>query len=97
MKTFDTDVFTDILAGRRGYPQRVQLIPVADQSIPIVVAEEMLRGELSMIRRCEQNPKADLTQAYDYLEDPFLTSVQPQSFVTRMVLTLSSSPGRPLK
>lgn len=69
MKTFDTDVFTDILAGRRGYPQRVQLIPVSDQSIPIVVAEEMLRGELNMIRRCEQNPKADLAKAYDYLEE----------------------------
>lgn len=53
MKVFDTDVLTDILRGVPAVVQRGALIPPEKQAIPIVVAEEILRGRLNAIRQAE--------------------------------------------
>jgi hypothetical protein len=39
MIAFDTDVFTETLAGEPVYVQRVEAIPREAQSVPIVVVE----------------------------------------------------------
>jgi tRNA(fMet)-specific endonuclease VapC len=68
MIAFDTDVFTEILAGEPAYSQRAKAIPREQQSVPIVVVEEILRGRLNAIRLAEAG-KARLTieQAYGWL------------------------------
>lgn len=68
MIAFDTDVFTEILAGKPAYTQRAQAIPREEQSVPVVVVEEILRGRLNAIRLAEAG-KSRLTieQAYGWL------------------------------
>ncbi|MCL4207610.1 MAG: type II toxin-antitoxin system VapC family toxin [Pirellulaceae bacterium] len=68
MIAFDTDVFTEILAGKPAYIQRAQAIPREEQSVPVVVVEEILRGRLNAIRLAEAG-KSRLTieQAYGWL------------------------------
>jgi predicted nucleic acid-binding protein len=46
MKAFDTNILTQILRGNPAYAERVALIPVAEQALPILAAEEILRGRL---------------------------------------------------
>jgi hypothetical protein len=56
MIAFDTDVFTEILAGDPAYVQRAKAIPREEQSVPIVVivvVEEIFRGRLNAIRLTE--------------------------------------------
>jgi predicted nucleic acid-binding protein len=65
MTIFDTDVLTDILRGVPRVVQRALLIPPEDQAIPIVVAEEILRGRLNAIRQAEAG-KLPLTIARAY-------------------------------
>ncbi|TVS16618.1 MAG: hypothetical protein EA424_13990 [Planctomycetaceae bacterium] len=60
MIAFDTDVFTEILAGNPSYSQRAGAIPREEQSVAIVVIEEILRGRLNAIRRAEAG-KSPLT------------------------------------
>ena len=50
MKLFDTDCFTDIVRGLGDYTARFEAMARADRCIPIVVAEEILRGWLAKIR-----------------------------------------------
>ena len=53
MKAFDTDILTEILAGNSIYADRIARIPLEEQIVPIVVAEEILRGRLNSIRQAE--------------------------------------------
>jgi tRNA(fMet)-specific endonuclease VapC len=69
MRAFDTDILTQILRGSPAYAERLARIPVADQAIPIVAAEEMLRGRLNTIRQAEAGKaKLSIEQAYQYFE-----------------------------
>ena len=69
MIAFDSDVLSDIWAGRQDYVLRASLIPHDEQSIPIVVAEEMLRGRFDVIRKAESGKLSiDLTRAYELFE-----------------------------
>ena len=49
MIVFDTDVLTDILRGVPRVVERAMLIPPDEQAVPIVGAEEILRGRLNAI------------------------------------------------
>jgi predicted nucleic acid-binding protein len=51
MKAFDTDILTQILRGNPALAERVALIPVSEQALPILAAEEVLRGRLNTISR----------------------------------------------
>ena len=53
MIVFDTDVLTDILRGVPSIVKRAKAIPPEEQAIPIVGAEEILRGRLNAIRQAE--------------------------------------------
>jgi len=68
MIAFDTDVFTEILAGDPVYSRRAKAIPREEQTVPIVVVEEILRGRLNAIRQAESG-KSRLTieLAYGWL------------------------------
>jgi tRNA(fMet)-specific endonuclease VapC len=69
MKAFDTDIVTQILRGNPVYANRVALIPVAEQALPILAAEEVLRGRLNTIRQAEGGKaKITIEQAYQFFE-----------------------------
>src|SRR5262249_32513388 len=69
MKAFDTDILTQILRGNPAYAEHVAQMPVAEQSLPIVVAEEMLRGRFNAIRQAEAGKaKITIEQAYQFFE-----------------------------
>ena len=69
MKAFDTDILTQILRGNPGYGERVALIPVAEQALPILAVEEVLRGRLNTIRQAEAGKaKITIEQAYQFFE-----------------------------
>jgi tRNA(fMet)-specific endonuclease VapC len=53
MKAFDTDIFTEILSGNAAILQRAAIVPTAEQAVPIIVIEEIVRGRLASIRRSE--------------------------------------------
>lgn len=70
MNAFDTDVFSEILLGNARYVSRLALIPSDEQSIPIIVAEEILRGRLNVIRQAEAGKsKGTIELAYQLFED----------------------------
>lgn len=51
MIAFDTDVLSLAFSGDQRIAERIRQIPTAEQLIPIVVVEEILRGRMSQIRR----------------------------------------------
>ena len=53
MIAFDTDVVTEILLGNVAFVQRASSIPIAEQCLPVVVVEEIIRGRLNTIRQAE--------------------------------------------
>jgi tRNA(fMet)-specific endonuclease VapC len=69
MKSFDTDILTEILAGNPAYAERIANVPVDEQVVPIVAVEEITRGRLNTIRQAEAG-KARITieQAYSLFE-----------------------------
>ena len=70
MNAFDTDVFSEILLGNAAYISRLSLIPADQQAIPIIVAEEILRGRLNVIRQAEASKsKISVELAYHLLEE----------------------------
>jgi tRNA(fMet)-specific endonuclease VapC len=70
MIVFDTDVFTDLLRGVPKVVERAAAIPPADQAIPIVAAEEILRGRLNAIRQAEAGKlRITVATAYEYLRE----------------------------
>ena len=73
MIAFDSDVLTDILRGVPRYVQRAAAIPSTDQSIPVVVVEEVQRGWLNAIRRAESGKgKMTLEGAYAAFASSFV-------------------------
>lgn len=86
MIAFDTDVLTGILVGRADYVERVSKIAVAQQSVPIVVVEEIIRGRLKVIRQAEAGKsKIGLERAYGLFEETVkdLRQVQVLSYTTQ--------------
>ena len=72
MIAFDSDVLTGILAGNVELVERAKRIPKDEQSVPIIVVEEMVRGRLSIIRRSEAGKhRVSLSRAYDLFMDTF--------------------------
>lgn len=70
MNAFDTDVFSEILLGNVAYVSRLSLIAADQQSIPIIVAEEILRGRLNTIRQAEAGKsKIAVGLAYQLFEE----------------------------
>jgi tRNA(fMet)-specific endonuclease VapC len=70
MNAFDTDVFSAILVGNAGYVSRLSLIPPDQQAIPIIVAEEVLRGRLNVIRQAESGKsRISIDLAYQLFEE----------------------------
>ncbi|MEK6410033.1 MAG: type II toxin-antitoxin system VapC family toxin [Acidobacteriota bacterium] len=70
MNAFDTDVFSEILLGHAAYVSRLSLIPADQQAIPIIVAEEILRGHLNVIRQAEaRKSKISIDLAYQLFEE----------------------------
>src|SRR5438128_2576009 len=68
MTVFDTDVLTDLLRGVPSVVQRAAKIPWSDQAIPIVAAEEILRGRLNAIRQAEAGKlRLPVPSAYELL------------------------------
>jgi predicted nucleic acid-binding protein len=53
MKAFDTDVLTEILSGNPAYAERLAQVPTDEQTVPIIVVEEIVRGRLNIIRQAE--------------------------------------------
>lgn len=69
MKAFDTDMLTEIMAGNPVYSERVALVPVDEQSAPIVAIEEIIRGRLNVIRQAEAGKaRVSIERAYSLFE-----------------------------
>jgi tRNA(fMet)-specific endonuclease VapC len=69
VKAFDTDILTQILLGNPAYQEKLAHIPVAEQGIPILVAEELLRGRFNTIRQAEAGKaKIAIDRAYQLFE-----------------------------
>ncbi len=72
MIAFDTDVLTEILLGNAAFLQRVSAIPIAEQSLPVIVIEEIMRGRLNIIRQAEAGRGSiSVSNAYELFEDTF--------------------------
>ena len=72
MIAFDTDVLTEILLGDAGYRSRAAAIPEHEQTVPVIVIEEILRGRLNIIRQAEANhAKISMERAYELFEETF--------------------------
>ncbi len=72
MIAFDTDVLSQILVGDPRATERASSIPREDQCIPVVVAEEIVRGRLNVIRTAEaKKTKVSLAAAYSYFARSF--------------------------
>lgn len=66
MRAFDTDILTEILLGNPAYAERLAKVPLAEQAVPIVAVEEIVRGRLNTIRQAEA-AKARITVEQAYL------------------------------
>ena len=72
MNAFDTDILSDIFRGVPALVARATLIDPAQQVVPSVVVEEMLRGRFSGIRLAETGKgKLSLAEAYELFEQSF--------------------------
>lgn len=68
MRAFDSDVLIEILDGAADVIERLATIPAREQVVPIVVAEEILRGRLNAVRQAEsQKLRLTLPRAYELL------------------------------
>ena len=69
MKAFDTDLLTEILAGNPAYAEHIAKVPLAEQAVPIIVVEEIVRGRLNTIRQAEAGKaRVTIEQAYSLFE-----------------------------
>ncbi|MBI3468048.1 MAG: type II toxin-antitoxin system VapC family toxin [Planctomycetes bacterium] len=69
MSAFDADVLSQILQGHPALSRRAAQIPVHQQTVPIVVVEEILRGRLNSIRQSEAGKgKLTVERAYELFE-----------------------------
>ena len=70
MIAFDTDVLSDLFADDPVCLQRAVLIPPADQVIPVVAFEEVLRGRLDAIRRAQSGRiRLTIERAYELFQE----------------------------
>src|SRR5260221_2008871 len=69
MIAFDADVLSLILEGDEQLSHRASQFPPQDQTVPVVVVEEIFRGRLNSIRQAEAG-KGELTveRAYELFE-----------------------------
>jgi tRNA(fMet)-specific endonuclease VapC len=69
MKAFDTDILSELFRGTPQYVQRAAATPVAEQSISVIVVEEVLRGRLNVIRRADAGrARTSIERAYDLFQ-----------------------------
>ena len=69
MKAFDADILTYIAEGDAVCVSKLALISVAEQSVPIVVAEQVFRGRLNVIRQAQASKATvSVERAYELLE-----------------------------
>jgi tRNA(fMet)-specific endonuclease VapC len=69
MTAFDTDVLGLALLGKVPDAALASSIPIHERGIPIVVAEELLRGRLDQVRKAESGKaKLSLPEAYAFLD-----------------------------
>jgi predicted nucleic acid-binding protein len=65
MIAFDADILTEIWAGHSAYAERAAQFPLHEQSVPVVVVEEILHGRLNAIRQAEAGKlKLSIERAY---------------------------------
>lgn len=65
MTAFDTDVLSDLFLNAPAVVARVAAVPADDQYVPVVGAEEILRGRLNAIRHAQAGGKGlTVDQAY---------------------------------
>jgi tRNA(fMet)-specific endonuclease VapC len=66
MIAFDADVLTEVLAGNAALTLRAAGIPLHEQSVPIIVIEEIMRGRLNSIRQAESGKSnLSISRAYE--------------------------------
>jgi tRNA(fMet)-specific endonuclease VapC len=69
MIAFDADILTEILVGNAALAERAAKISPADQRVPIIVIEEILRGRLNSIRQAEGGKtKLTVSRAYELFD-----------------------------
>ena len=69
MIAFDTDVLTSIQLGHEPTVKRASAIPLAEQFVPIIAIEEILRGRLNAVRLAESGKrKLDISSSDRVLE-----------------------------
>ena len=72
MTAFDTDVLSDIFRGVPTVVARAMLVDPAQQVVPTVVVEEVIRGRFAAIRQTESGKgPIDLPHAYDLFDQSF--------------------------
>lgn len=72
MIAFDTDVLSRLLYGDRSLLARAAQFDADDQTVPIVVLEELMRGRLNSIRQAEsRRTGTPLERAYELFERTF--------------------------
>ncbi len=76
MKAFDTDIVTEILAGNPAYAERIAQVPLEEQTVPIVIVEEILRGRLNTIRQAEAGKARITTERADVLFEQTLADLR---------------------
>ena len=70
MTAFDTDILSLLAKNMPAIIARAKAIPQVDQGVPIVVAEEVLRGQLATIRKAQAGQaRCSVEDAYGYLEE----------------------------
>lgn len=86
MIAFDTDVLTGILIGKPTFVERAAKISVHNQTVPVIVIEEIIRGRLNVVRQAESGKaKISLERAYELFERTF------RDFQTLKVLSYTSA------
>jgi tRNA(fMet)-specific endonuclease VapC len=81
MIAFDSDVLTLVWEKTVPYSSRASTIPALQRGVPVVVAEEVLRGRLDQIRKAEAGrARISLPGAYAFFEST-LTALQGAVFL----------------
>ena len=70
MIAFDADILSELFRGSPKYVRRAEAIPADEQSLPVVVMEEILRGRLNEVRRAEAGKsRIGIERAYDLFQE----------------------------
>lgn len=81
MTAFDSDILTLIWEKVDPYHTRATTVPLLKRGVPVVVAEEILRGRLDQIRKAEAGKsKISLPAAYSFFEST-LTALKGAVFL----------------